>query len=1593
MRKRILSTLLALCLALSLLPASALAAGGEQKSYVALGDSITTGYGLEENETGFARQVADSNGYTLTNLAQNGATSSMLFASLSGSEVSSAIASADLITITIGGNDLMNALYAYLAEEYNNKQNSDTPITAADVKASLAGEEGAVVKQITMLVFAISNISDFQSSLIANSAYDTLWDNFVEIIETIREINQNAQLIVVNQYNPYSHLTTGISGLDLSSVISAFDSAVQVLNEAISSGETIAGYTVADVYTEFEQAENNPCNASVSLPSINLDFHPNAAGHSLIASTISALLTDEGGSEDPEVSGSIFVGGVELTGSKESPAYATTNDSGAVTKITDGDFVPAENNWNIQWDGATLTLNGAAITHGSDNNAAIYYDEETDLKIVLEGDNTVTGPGTSNNFVNSYGIYVYSDDSEVVTLTISGSGSLAATGGDAATYSGESYGIYTGGNVIITGGDVTATGGAAEFQSYGIYARLNATISGGAVKATGGAVTSSEEDGGDASSGIYANIVTISGGEVTAKGGAVTSSGDNARSCGIYGGDWLNDNVIISGGTVEATGGTFTSTSTDTEANAGSYGIYGAGFYGTVISGGTVTASGGTVTASGGSGALGGDIYLDPEGNASIQSIQVKAGQDADSATEIIGSPFVLSRGITDLVSGAKYFHSESQALEGDIFVGGVGLTSSEGNPAYAKTGADGAVTTEGANANDYNIKWDGSTLTLNNATITQGALGGAAIWYYRDSDLNIALVGANTVTGPSGSGSGASDGIFARDPNELIDLTISGSGSLTVTGGGTVSESYGIRTDNLIVQSGTGTVNATGGDGAEDSYGIYAYDVTISGGDVTATGGTVNATSEDGAEDSFGIYAANDFTISGGAVTATGGDSEEDSFGIYADNDFTISGGAVNATGGDGVEDSYGINAYDVTISGGDVTATGGTVNATSEDGAEDSFGIYAANDFTISGGAVTATGGDSAEDSYGIYADYVTITGGTVTAEGGTAEEKSAGINIVALTISGGTVTATGNTSGVYAVYEDGEIEITVSPQGDQQIAVLLGESETAAAAIAGSPFASETEITSHVNNSGKYFHSEVVGITPPEPEEFTITFDAAGGTTPASQTTVDGKLTSLPTSTRDGYDFLGWYTAGGDRVTTDTVFAADTTLYARWAEQAGTGDDDKPPYIPPQPTGPNTGNSEGWDDIQEEINQAQPGDTITIDMNGETEVPAEMFEEVAGKDVTVELDLGGGITWTVNGQDVPTDTSLSDLDLGVDLGTNGISADVINTVTGAYGTVQMTLAHDGAFGFTLTLTAPLGRENAGYWANLYHYDEEAEALTFETSAQIADDGSVALRMSHASQYAIVIDDKNHGENAGQPTLNTQDHDAYLLGYEDGTVRPEGSITRAEVATIFFRLLTDESRDKFWSQTNDYTDVPADAWYNSAVSTLSNAGILDGYEDGTFRPDGNITRAEFATITARFLEASYDGGNRFPDIDGHWAAEYINEAANAGIVDGYEDGTFRPQQNITRAEAVTMVNRTVDRHPDADHLLDNMVTWPDNPESAWYYAQIQEATNAHAYTMHTDQEDAPYEVWTELLPNRDWSALEQAWSDAHAGGENATA
>ena len=236
----------------------------------------------------------------------------------------------------------------------------------------------------------------------------------------------------------------------------------------------------------------------------------------------------------------------------------------------------------------------------------------------------------------------------------------------------------------------------------------------------------------------------------------------------------------------------------------------------------------------------------------------------------------------------------------------------------------------------------------------------------------------------------------------------------------------------------------------------------------------------------------------------------------------------------------------------------------------------------------------------------------------------------------------------------------------------------------------------------------------------------------------------------------------------------------------------------------------------------------------------------------------------------------------------------------------------------------------------------------------------------------------------------LNTEDHVAYIIGYEDGTVRPGANITRAEVATIFFRLLTDETRESYWSQSSGFTDVASGAWYNNAVSTLTRAGILDGYEDGSFRPNASITRAEFTKIAVSFFKhAGGASSNPFNDVpDSAWYAEFVKAAAELGLIDGYEDGTFRPNAPITRAEACTIVNRTLGRAPDKDKLLPEheMLTWPDNSRDAWYYAQIQEATNSHDY-----QWLGAIELWTAKLAERDWDALEKEWSNAYSapGGE----
>lgn len=223
---------------------------------------------------------------------------------------------------------------------------------------------------------------------------------------------------------------------------------------------------------------------------------------------------------------------------------------------------------------------------------------------------------------------------------------------------------------------------------------------------------------------------------------------------------------------------------------------------------------------------------------------------------------------------------------------------------------------------------------------------------------------------------------------------------------------------------------------------------------------------------------------------------------------------------------------------------------------------------------------------------------------------------------------------------------------------------------------------------------------------------------------------------------------------------------------------------------------------------------------------------------------------------------------------------------------------------------------------------------------------------------------------------TLDSEDHFAYVIGYPDGTVRPQNNITREEVATIFYRLLREDKLIDIATDKNDFTDVEVDRWSNKAISSLANGGYIKGYEDGSFRPGNNITRAEFATMATRYAKLTNKGDVDFSDVKGHWAEDYINKASGAGWVNGYEDGTFGPEKYITRAEVMTIINRMLVRYVDYEGLHKDTKFWSDMDGTEWYYYNVLEATNFHDYER---REDGKLESWTSIKENKIWVELDE--------------
>lgn len=274
---------------------------------------------------------------------------------------------------------------------------------------------------------------------------------------------------------------------------------------------------------------------------------------------------------------------------------------------------------------------------------------------------------------------------------------------------------------------------------------------------------------------------------------------------------------------------------------------------------------------------------------------------------------------------------------------------------------------------------------------------------------------------------------------------------------------------------------------------------------------------------------------------------------------------------------------------------------------------------------------------------------------------------------------------------------------------------------------------------------------------------------------------------------------------------------------------------------------------------------------------------------------------------------------------------------------------------------------------------YDDATHIYKFTVN----DKGEISIKTPITCTFTNEYTKRHTAATPSKPTLNTGDHYAYVMGYPDGTVRPNGSITRAEVSAILFRLLSDKTRDEYFTTESSFTDVKAGAWYNNSIATLEKAGVIvDTAKGGAFRPNEAITRAELAAMLAQFSDAKPVKGVKFSDVSAeHWAYEAIAIAAKMGWIEGYPDGTFRPDATITRAEMMTLVNRALERVPsDEDHLLSKrvMLTFPDCKSGDWFYIAVQEATNSHTYERAATEKNGD-EQWTALRANRDWTLLEK--------------
>lgn len=466
------------------------------------------------------------------------------------------------------------------------------------------------------------------------------------------------------------------------------------------------------------------------------------------------------------------------------------------------------------------------------------------------------------------------------------------------------------------------------------------------------------------------------------------------------------------------------------------------------------------------------------------------------------------------------------------------------------------------------------------------------------------------------------------------------------------------------------------------------------------------------------------------------------------------------------------------------------------------------------------------------------------------------------------------------------------------------------------------------------------------------YTLTFDTKGGSAFAPLTKPEGTVIDLASysPSKANFTFAGWFEDEAlTQPISSVILTADKTVYAKWEDMIiGT-------YTL-------TFNTNGGSAVSPVISAA--GSVIDLSTYNPTK-SGYTFKgwyydpALTQPAATVTLDANTTVyaKWSANE--------------GGGGGGGGGGATTPSTYTITFVTVDGTEVLENA------------KHTANTVVNLEKYIPQKDGYTFDgwhTDKELMNKVTTISITEDITLYVKWIENDESSDTPSttvkHPSMLTTEHYAYIVGRENNRIEPMANITRAEVATIFFRLLTEEIRSKNMTRTNVFDDVNENDWFNTAVSTLANMGIVLGRTESTFEPNAFITRAEFTTIAARFSDVGYEGNDMFSDIRDHWAKDYINEAASIGWVIG-DKGIFRPDDNITRAEAMTLVNRVLGRLPEneADMHAD-MIRWVDNADpDAWYYIYVQEATNSHKYEM---KEDGIHEKWTELTENPNWIELE---------------